>query len=298
MKKIILLISILSVLTIKAQYFVQIPDANFLNYLQSKFPGAVNGNSLHVTDSRVISCQTLSVKGKGISDLTGIQYFTSLTDLNCAINSLTVMATLPNSLISLDCSYNSLVSIPSLPVLLEGLICDHNQLNTLPTLPNTLEYLFCNDNKITCFPYFPSSLKNMQRMNNWNYYYIDLSHNSFACLPNYLPSVMQPTLMNYPICTTATSLCEAAVGVMELSVNNIDIRLSPNPNSGSFKLDVRTEIQSAELILINLIGQDVYHLKLSNGQNDIDVLDLKKGLYNYFVVQNNIQLAQGKVAIE
>lgn len=281
---------------INAQSFVTIPDAIFLNYLQTKVPLAVYGNSLQITNTMVTTCQSINVKGKGITDLTGIQYFTSLTDLNCDINYLSALPPLPTSLITLSCSHNSLTSLPSLPGSLERLTCDHNLLTTLPELPNSLQYLFCNDNKIYCFPFFPSSLKSVQYWYNSFYYCIDLSNNPFVCLPNYLPSVMQASLSTYPICTTSTSLCKAAIGVEEFKQKTIDISLFPNPNSGSFKLNIENE--NCEFVLFNTLGQKVHEQKLSHGENSIITNDISKGLYNYKILQDKIQIGAGKIAIE
>src|ERR1700748_1866025 len=116
MKKIITLLALVFCLNIKAQT-VTIPDANFASYLRNLIPAAMNGNQLDTT-STLVTTTTYSINVSGapigyMSNLTGIQYFKSLTYLNCNSNQLITLPTLPNTLTYLDCGYN--VDLTSLP---------------------------------------------------------------------------------------------------------------------------------------------------------------------------------------
>ena len=107
-----------------------IPDPNFeqalidLGYDTAPINGSVpTANISGVTD--------LSVGGRNIADLTGIEDFTALTILVAAGNQLT----------SLDVSNNTALT---------SLGCNQNQLTSLDVSNNTaLFYLFCNDNQLT-----------------------------------------------------------------------------------------------------------------------------------------------------
>ena len=46
-------------------------------------------------------------------------------------------------LTKLDCSVNQLISLPTLPQNLETLNCYDNELTSLPTLPQNLKILYC-----------------------------------------------------------------------------------------------------------------------------------------------------------
>ena len=99
MKKLIILISIIFIQKINAQTWVAIPDGNFASYLQSTMPSAMNGNSLNITSTLVTSgTQTINCGALGISNLSGIEYFTSLTYLSCTNNSLTSFPPLATTL--------------------------------------------------------------------------------------------------------------------------------------------------------------------------------------------------------
>src|SRR4051812_14077927 len=113
--------------TSKSQTYVHISDANFATYLKELIPGAMNGNSLNITSTLVTTgTQTMIVKGNNISNLSGIQYFTSLTSLECPLIGLTSIPALPNSLRFLDCGSNNLTALPALPGSLTSLICYFN----------------------------------------------------------------------------------------------------------------------------------------------------------------------------
>ena len=116
---------------------------------------------------------SLDISNKGLQDLSGIEYFTNLIDLNCSENSLTSLdvSGLTN-LITLNCNNNSLTSLDVSGLTnLTYLYCYNNSLtsldvsgltnlayldcgiNSLTSLDvsglTNLTYLFCNDNSLT-----------------------------------------------------------------------------------------------------------------------------------------------------
>lgn len=161
----------------KAQW-VTIPDANFATYLQNQIPAAMSGNQLNTSSSLVSSTHSISVYGAGIADLTGVQYFTSLTYLTCQNNSLTTLPPLPGTLQTLICSGNSMSTLPSLPGTLTYLDCSSNQLGVLPALPGSLAHLACRFTGLTSLPPFPHSLT-----------YLDCSQNNITALPSFPSSL-------------------------------------------------------------------------------------------------------------
>ena len=135
---------------INSSYF---PDANFRSALLSLYPKG------YITSSDVNSCTTLDVSSKSISNLTGVAYFSNLNKLQCGMNNLTSLPTLPSSLKQLYCGYNSLTSLPTLPSGLQELYCYSNKLTSLPTLPSELKLLSCNNNQLTSLPTMPSKIE-------------------------------------------------------------------------------------------------------------------------------------------
>jgi uncharacterized repeat protein (TIGR01451 family) len=166
----------------KSQY-VLIPDTNFKNLLQLNYPSCMSGNMLDTTCSEVVSAYYLSTGGWFISDLTGIQYFDSLKQLECAGNNLMTFPPLPPTLETLICDGNNLISIPSLPSTLKELYCGNNiHLTSLPSLPSSMEVLSCYFDSLTSLPALPSGLR-----------YLDCGNNYIAFLPS-LPSSLTSLL--------------------------------------------------------------------------------------------------------
>jgi len=86
------------------------------------------------------------------------------------------------------------------------------------------------------------------------------------------------------------------------SINQLDkfvlLKIYPNPNNGSFKIQIDTEIKNGQVVLINAIGQKVFEQKIERGTNEIDTNDLKQGLYTYILLDNNVQISNGKLVFE
>jgi uncharacterized repeat protein (TIGR01451 family) len=118
----------------------------------------------------------------------------TLTYLNCADDQQSTLPTLPVGLTFLDCSMNHLTSIPPLPSALNYLHCSNNSLTNLPSLPNGLSSLFCDTNQLTSLPTIDNLLV-----------YLSCSHNQLTSLPamsdtlSYLNCSYNPNLNCLPV---------------------------------------------------------------------------------------------------
>lgn len=131
---------------------ITIPDANFKAYLVGNAAININGDNEIQCNEASSFTGTINCSNLNISDLTGIEAFTSLTELNCSHNklmvlnisdifTLEVLFTNNNLLSSLDLSNN---------VNLINLACHTNQLSTLNLNNNThLILLYCGVNQLT-----------------------------------------------------------------------------------------------------------------------------------------------------
>lgn len=123
------------------------PDANFRNYVK-KFD--TDGDGM-LSENEIRAVTKISVRKKKISELTGIEHFTSLTELDCSDNKLTSLDTSKNvNLTYLDCSSNKLKALDvSQNQVLASLICDDNKLTGLDMSQNVdLTELNCSHNKL------------------------------------------------------------------------------------------------------------------------------------------------------
>jgi Leucine-rich repeat (LRR) protein len=148
MKKLLLILLCLPLLVFGQLTYV--PDDNFEQAL-------INLGYDNMLDDSVItininSVTTLSIYGLNITDLTGIEYFSNLTYLDCKWNQLTSLDVSQNTaLTSLSCCMNQLTSIDvSGATALASLWCSGNQFTTLDLSNNTaLTNLECHANQLT-----------------------------------------------------------------------------------------------------------------------------------------------------
>ena len=239
MKKLFVILFALLVINIaQAQNYVTIPDANFVAYLKRIRPSLpMNGNQLDVNSAEVKIVRAINLKRQDIKDLTGIQYFTSLTNLDCSENSLTSLPDLPNTLTKLNCNWNKLTSLPELPTNLVELLCRNNQLTSLPELPQNLETIWCYINQLTSLPTLPSTLKYLDCCINQLTSLPELPDGliSLICNSNQLTKI--PTLPNTLrglICSSndITSLPELPNSLSDLRIGSTKITSLPDlPNS-------------------------------------------------------------------
>ncbi|MEJ6598595.1 MAG: hypothetical protein QNL36_00620, partial [Crocinitomicaceae bacterium] len=131
---------------------VTIPDANFKALLVAD--NAINTNADNEIQVAEANAYTglINCSGLGISDLTGIEAFTALTDLYCYANQLTSLDVSSNTALTyLDCFANQLTSLDvSSNTALTDLYCFVNQLTSLNVSGATaLTNLVCYDNQLT-----------------------------------------------------------------------------------------------------------------------------------------------------
>lgn len=138
---------------------VYVPDDNFENYLEANGMGdGIYGNDSVLT-ANVVNVLLLNVSSLNITDLTGIEAFTSLENLDCSMNNLT----------SLNINNNTALVI---------LDCSDNQLNTLSIAYNTgILNLNCQNNQFTTL-----YLKNNNNTNLSNANFNCTANNSLYCI--------------------------------------------------------------------------------------------------------------------
>ncbi|MDO5037321.1 MAG: stalk domain-containing protein [Tissierellia bacterium] len=147
------------------------PDDNFRAFVDKYY----NDDNNNLLSPQELDISKMKAYDENIEDLTGIEHFSKLKDLNCVNNQLT----------SLDLSKNTALTILS---------CDKNQLTSLDLSGNPdLEELFCGENALTSLNISQNSKLNTL----WCYYNelteLDLSGNPalmhLHCVINQLTSL-------------------------------------------------------------------------------------------------------------
>ena len=124
------------------------PDANFRTVVEN-FDTNKDGS---LSDTEIAAVEAIDCHDKGISNLKGIEYFTSLDYLDCCGNQLTALDVSKNtSLKILNCIYNQLTTLDvNKNTALNKLWCGDNPLTTLDVSKNTaLIDLYCGCNQLT-----------------------------------------------------------------------------------------------------------------------------------------------------
>ena len=142
------------------------PDANFRTYVAS----FDKDNNKHLTSAELAAVEYMALYNKSIGDLTGIEHFTDLTELDCRRNQLTSLNLSKNTALEvLNCNNNPLTSLVlGGNTALTKLSCTNNQLTSLDLSKNTaLEELDCGDNQLTSLDVSANTaLKQLYCMNN------------------------------------------------------------------------------------------------------------------------------------
>lgn len=223
---------------LKAQPFVNIPDANFVNFLTQNYPSCMTGNSLNITCSSVLATTSLNVSFQNISNLSGVEYFSNLQLLNGVFNPLSSIPQLPPNLIELEVNNCLLSSLPALPSSLEKLICNNNPLIGLPNLAPNLKVLNCSFSSVTNIPALPSLLE-VLRCENSNLsqlpalpislQFLSCGGNSITALPA-LPNTLLELYCNNNLLTVLPTPLPNSLNILFCQYNNLTV-LPPLPNS-------------------------------------------------------------------
>jgi Leucine-rich repeat (LRR) protein len=184
---------------------LDVPDPNFAAAIRSVCPTCITPLPNRRLLPPAANLVSLNVSGKVISDLTGIQGFTSLQELFCYDNRLATLPPLPSTLTLLSCFNNQLTSL-SLPNGLKELYCYDNPLGGLPNpLPSGLQKLNCVNNLFPTIPTLPNSMTQLI-----------VNTSVISCLPNLPPSM-----------TVFSSTAPLTAVVLPVCGTEIDI---PDPN--------------------------------------------------------------------
>ncbi|MBO4579439.1 MAG: S-layer homology domain-containing protein [Clostridiales bacterium] len=112
------------------------PDENFRNWVLSQD----YGQDGKLTEAEIADVTSIDVYDKNISNLKGIEFFISLTELDCGDNQLSSLDVSENTALTcLYCNYNELTSLDvSKNTALTQLYCHDNQLISLDVSKNTV----------------------------------------------------------------------------------------------------------------------------------------------------------------
>ncbi len=305
---------------------ITIPDANFKAYLVAQSSINTNGNTEIECSEASAFTGTINCSSLSISDLTGIEAFTALTQLYCFTNLLSSLDVSSNTnLTHLNCSVNLLNSLDvsnntSLTLLacsdntisslaisnntdLDGLFCNNNSLSTLNVANNTsLTSISCNNNSLSSLDISNNILLEEVYLVNNQLTYLNAANGNntfisdFEASNNSNLSCIQVDNVAYSTTNwtnidagASFSLNCGSVGIDDISTVN-GLSVYPNP----VKNNLFIELDNQELISIKIIDFSGKTIKTINGNaNTVNVSDLTKGIY-FLQVQTENGLLNSK----
>ena len=211
------------------------PDANFRTVVK-KFD--TNQDS-SLSDTEIAAVKKINCSNKGITNLKGIEYFTSLNILLCTDNQLTALDVSENTaLTELDCRYNKLTALDvSKNTALTILECNANRLTALDVSKNTaLLYLICVVNQLTSLDVSKNTALTDLNCSNNELTALDVSKNTALTVlrsnHNQLTTldVSKNTALLYLSCTSNQ--------LTSLDLNNTKITNDPNCRNNIYQIVV------------------------------------------------------------
>lgn len=246
--------------------YTLIPDPSFeqklINLGLDNFP-----RDGKILTSNVNTLTSLDVSKSNISDLTGIQDFVSLTNLNCSQNSLKALNVSKNTALTvLDCNNNQIANLDvSNNLDLTDLVCYSNKLNSLDVKKNTaLAKLDSGSNQYTSLDVSNNTALTFLGCNTSQLTTLDVSKNTALNLLDCRENKIT-TLDVSNIITLTELYCQSnQLKDLDISKNKALEFLNCSKNQLT-TLDV-----SANTALVGLYcnANELTNLNLKNGNND------------------------------
>jgi len=280
--------------------FVNIPDANFKTNLLGNTAINTNGNTEIECAEATAFTGAISCANLNITDLTGIEAFTgltqlfcggnsltsldvtqniALTDLYCQINTITSLDVTQNTALSmLACHFNYLTSLDlTQNTLLNEVECRENAITSLDVSLNTaLTVLYCQDNSLTSLNVANGNNTNFTKLktiNNPNLTCIQVDDVAYSTT-NWVGSSYAYTGM--PFSTNC-----GTVNINELKSTTMTI--SPNPAKDVLSITSTEAIEQVSIYNVNGALISV----ISENTNSVNVSELVNGMYILVVKTNN-----------
>lgn len=283
MKKTILFTLFVTISTVLSAQNVNIPDAIFKSVLLAH-GGSVRGTDISVIDTdrngEISTAEAAAYTGlihvprRNITDLTGIEAFTSITKLDCGNNRLTSLDVSKNTnLTSLKCGSNQLTSLDvSKNTKLQELNCDNNQLTSLDISANVnLRIFVCHHNsQLTSL-----NVANGRNSNNRFYglsYVLANNNANLSCIQ--IDAGFTPTIGTWYKDASTIWSANCATASVNDPIFNQSLKMHPNPANTILNItSSETSLQTIEIY--DTLGKKV----LKTSQETIDISNLTKGLY-------------------
>jgi hypothetical protein len=293
---------------------VYIPDSTFKTALivQNNIDTNYDGE-IQVSEA-IAFTGGIYVPAWGINDLTGIEAFINLTELDCSWNNITTLDISANTeLVFLDIHNNLLMDLDlNSNIALQHLICLNNQFDSLDLTYNAnLKTLNCTYNNITELDLSANTALETVKLGDNDIATLDLAGNSqlisFEC--NHMSELTSLNIANNNnenitsfsafnnedlnciqvdnevysmenwINLNGSTVFSEDCSALSLPEHSSILSLYPNPVTSHLYLEI---LEDVDYSIISLKGQIVKSGKLFISDNKLNVIDLSDGIYIFF----------------
>ena len=271
---------------------VNIPDANFKAYLVGNTAINTNGdNEIQVSEASVYNGGIYLYAGPGsgfglkdgITDLTGIEAFVSLTYLDCSWNQLSSLnLSACTAITALYCYSNQLTSLDvSSCTALTTLLCNDNQLTSLDVSACTaITGLACNDNQLTSL--------DVKNGNNINMYIFSAENNpNLSCIEVDNVAFSNANWSDDIDATASFSLNCSGAGISDIN-ESYSLMLYPNPTNGDFTITGLGLLGTVSSLSLTDMNGKVVKV-LDTKATKFSMASIKPGVYFLNIISGNKQ---------
>lgn len=96
--------------------------------------------------------------------------------------------------------------------------------------------------------------------------------------------------------TAVLNKCSSVTAVETLS-ENPEISVYPNPNMGSFHIQLQHVPYDSRVEIYNLVAEKMYDQAIHSNTISLDLENYSKGMYFYKLVDQNHLIASGKIIV-
>lgn len=263
--------------------YTLIPDSKFEDKLISMGIDK-DGKNGKVATASIINVPYLYISSSFITDLTGIQDFKALTDLDCSSNQLKNIDVSKNlSLAYLNCSANKVTSLDvSKNMALTSLSSSSNQLVNLDLSKNILLVGFnCNNNNLVTLNLKNGNNKSIKDRSIT----LDFKGNTLLkCIQVDDEDYSNTNWTQRKDVTTVFSSNCSTLGIEDSVFDKAVVY--PNPTKGVLNIE-NVSLEKADVY--NVLGQVVksFTLNSSNTDNKINLSGLPKAVYYVYLINEN-----------
>ncbi|MFK7833559.1 MAG: T9SS type A sorting domain-containing protein [Winogradskyella sp.] len=276
--------------------FTAIPDAFFEQALiDLGYDDVIDNQVLTANIEHILN---LNVNNEGISDLTGIQDFKSLIELDCSGNYLETLDVSNMAFLErLNCSSNFLMTNDindangllntTGTTALKALFCANNNLNNLDTSQNTnLEVLDCADNNLSELTINNNAFLRILNCSNNGLMSLDISSNPSLETVNSDSNQLTEVITLATNNTTLTHLSCANNDLPNLLVANYEALT--NLNASANDLTQLNVTSNSNLSTLSVSNNELINIDLSNNANLVAVLASQNNLAQLDVAANTV----------